>query len=612
MTKPHSVTGFPAPAHARSAPSIADADGVTFGEPAIDLAALVRADVPIARGWVLALGGSEWRDELLQLVESALVAGASRAHISIWFATRDARARFSHLVPDSGDVTSPQGARDVIALLATGLGEIGNDRALSDIAVRVSPVSSGLFCYASSADPTSGDPDTVSVCTKGAVPWLVDRRTMRLARSGGAPIDEDAASRAADLADRAQLVLGRPVEIECVLEEGRTSIASVRRLSFVPRFTSETYRRVRFLPSEEGSVAPLAIDAMAKALRVADAPFDETRMRRVYARPYRRMESPGAPLLSGSRTAPIARAASRLARIAVDVATPVAAARRYEDTMRARAAGLDAINVHKLDAAALVAHIEACQIPVIEGLTLLDRTRLATLAILPALEAMVGNLPRESFSALAAPRATRFRMRVDEKLRILAHAVTREKGDVTGPQGLSAQLRNEWDKLRRDLYNVRPIGLDVTPEAYGAHDLALARGLASALAASGNVHEAARAHAVNEISALAREQSFGAPRFAVVRSVMMVMERLADAKGRVSEGLTAALLRLRRAACQAGERLVDEGILESPEDALYMDLSEIEQALTGEPGAYAARVRLRREDDARWTHFEAPIRLHSV
>ncbi len=43
----------------------------------------------------------------------------------------------------------------------------------------------------------------------------------------------------------------------------------------------------------------------------------------------------------------------------------------------------------------------------------------------------------------------------------------------------------------------------------------------------------------------------------------------------------------------------------------YMDVEELEQALEGEPGAYAARVRLRREDDQRWARYEAPRRLRA-
>ena len=68
---------------------------------------------------------------------------------------------------------------------------------------------------------------------------------------------------------------------------------------------------------------------------------------------------------------------------------------------------------------------------------------------------------------------------------------------------------------------------------------------------------------------------------------------------------------MREAAVVAGERLCDAGVLETPEDALYMDVEELEQALEGEPGAYAARVRLRREDDQRWARYEAPRRLRA-
>ena len=575
------------------------------------MAALVRADVPIARGWVLQLGGPSWRDELLALVESALVAGATRAHMSIWFATKEARSRFAHLMPEPADVLTPREARVAVDALATALVDVG-DRALSDIAVRVTPLGAGLFAFAASSDPATGDPDVVSVCTHRASPWHVDRRTMRLAREGDAPLDEDLASRAADLADRAQLVLGLPVEIELVLEAGRTSVASVRRLDVVPRFTAENYRRVRFLPTDSGSVAPLAIDAMAKALRANDAPFDETRMRRVYARPYRRVELHAPTRVSTSRAAPFAFAAQRAMQVLADVASPLAAAIRYEDVVKARIAELERINLQRLDAAALVAHIGACQQPTIDGLSLLDRARHATLATLPALETLVGALPRESFATLATPRPTRSRRRVQEKLYALAVAVKRERGSVDGPLGLPSAVRAEWDALRRSLYDTRPLGLDVTPEAYGTNDATFARALEVALEAPMDIEESARKLAERELVSLAKKQTFGTARAPAMRSLMLLLDRLADAKGRVSEGIASALLCLRRAACQAGERLVDQGILEAPEDALYMDLAEIEQALTGEPGAYAARVRLRREDDARWIRYEAPIRLHAV
>jgi hypothetical protein len=88
-----------------------------------------------------------------------------------------------------------------------------------------------------------------------------------------------------------------------------------------------------------------------------------------------------------------------------------------------------------------------------------------------------------------------------------------------------------------------------------------------------------------------------------------MIERLSDAKGTVAEGLSAANLRLRDAAIEIGRRLVERGVLDEPDDALYLYVAEIQEALSGEPGAYAARVRLRREEDARWRAFEPPTRL---
>jgi hypothetical protein len=69
------------------------------------------------------------------------------------------------------------------------------------------------------------------------------------------------------------------------------------------------------------------------------------------------------------------------------------------------------------------------------------------------------------------------------------------------------------------------------------------------------------------------------------------------------------MLRLRNAAREAGRRLADAGLVDEPDDALYLSLDEIDQGLAGEPGAYAARVRLRREDDARWAKWTAPRRI---
>jgi hypothetical protein len=121
--------------------------------------------------------------------------------------------------------------------------------------------------------------------------------------------------------------------------------------------------------------------------------------------------------------------------------------------------------------------------------------------------------------------------------------------------------------------------------------------------------ERARREASRRLLATARSRPLGRSREAIAGSLLVLLGRVAHAKGRLAEGLASAMLRLRRGACEAGRRLCDMGVLDGPEDALYLHLAEIEEALEDEPGAYAARVRLRREDDARWARFEAPRRI---
>src|SRR5690606_27140589 len=105
---------------------------------------------------------------------------------------------------------------------------------------------------------------------------------------------------------------------------------------------------------------------------------------------------------------------------------------------------------------------------------------------------------------------------------------------------------------------------------------------------------------------------YGRSREAVARSLVLLALRVARAKGAVAEGLAAAYLRLRKLTLEAGTRLARRGVIDRPEDALYLGRSELEDALRGEPGAYAARVRLRREDDQRWAAFDPPRRLEAM
>jgi len=619
-------------------PSVRESDAAQLGDEAEWLARLADAGVPLAAAWLVPCGrdgrDDGWVDRLSAVLTAALASAPSagtspRLRVGPWFASRGAQSRFGRDFPLLADVVDADGAIDAARSLARSLGRSlgtldGRPGALDGVYVRVIALSGGessdvqndaTFGFAASAEPGGGDPDMVAVWTEGARPWLVDRRTMRLAVEGEAPLDDDVAARVADLVDRAQLVLGRPVEVRWLAAHGRFYVASVRELGLVPRFTGAAYRRVALMAEDEGTVAPLAVDAIDKALGRDDAAADEPRVRRVYARPYKRIDDPsrhrdGAALVVSS--SPLVRAARGVAGVAGDVASPLAAARRFTQELSARIAQLDAVTLAGTTDAALLVQLRERQRLVIDALVLLDRARVATLAALPAIETAAGELPRDAYIALAAPRATRERRRAHERIERLA-AKLRDAGVRSGtPVGaLPATLRRHWDETRRAVADVRPLGVDITPRPYGESDATLAAALATVRISEHDLHEEARRAALRRLCDTARARSFGRSREAVVRAVALVLSSLADAKGEVAEALAAGLLRVRAAAVIAGERLCETGVLETADDALYMDVEEIEQALEGEPGAYAARVRLRREDDQRWARYEAPRRLRA-
>lgn len=640
------------PTGVRWLPSVRESDVGALGHEADWLARLADAGVSIAGAWLVPCGrdgrDDGWVDRLVSVLVAALATAATdgappRVRVGPWFASRAAQSRFGRDFPQLPDVVDTEGAAEVARALSRSLGRSlgtldGRPGALDGVYVRVvlldggttpGAASAASFGLAASAAPGDGDPDMVSVWTEGAQPWLVDRRTMRFSARGDAPLDDELAARVADLVDRAQLVLGRPVEVRWLAAKGRLFVASVRELGLAPRFTGAAYRRVALMAEDEGTVAPLAVDAIDKALGRDDAAADEPRVRRVFARPYRRIDgsSRDGAVLVASPASPLVRAGRNVARVAADVAAPLAASRRFAQELSGRLAKADAVPLHRLSDAALVAQVRERQRLVIDALVLLDRARVATLAALPALEAAAGELPRDAYIALAAPRATRERRRAHEHIERLAVKLS-EAGVRPGtPVGaLPSALRRQWDETRRAVAEVRPLGLDITPHAYGESDAMLEAALPTVSTAAArttvlrayavlpcehDLREEARRAAVRRLCETARERSFGRGREAAVRAVALVLSGLADAKGEVAEGLALGLLRLRAAAVVVGERLCEAGILEAADDALYMDVEELGQALEGEPGAYAARVRLRREDDQRWAHYEAPRRLRA-
>ncbi|MCS6799298.1 MAG: hypothetical protein NZ898_12380 [Myxococcota bacterium] len=584
-----------------------EAQARALGEEAIDLHALRSAGLPVVEGIVVAIDadGRAALQAELQRVPFA------RFSLRPLFPTRAAALRFERrlLGPREAD-----GAEAVLAAF---------DRVLAaaeqpDVKA-VFGGSAGTFCArvhvidrdapegrAASADPVSGDPDLLRVWATHESPWIVDRRTARVVESGGG-IEAPLASAVADLADRAQLCLGRPVEIEWTTQGGQPRLLAVHPLLLEPRFTSSPHRIVTLVAQDEGTVAPLAVDVLDRALR-RDDPSDEPRVRRIYARPYRRLDE-RTPLSLPSDPVSIVRATVQAARVAADVVSPLRAVQHFEDALPARLRALDAIDPASLGDAALLDCLRERARLVIEAFELLERGKNATLAALVALEAVVGPLPQEAVPALAHPRPTRERRRLEERLARLASRIERDAADGLGGSALPPALRRRLDELAADLAEVRSIGIDIRPVPWGSSPEALREALQAARLEPSEARERARRDAGRRLLATARGQPLGRARELLCASLLVLLDRVARAKGSAADALARSMLRLRAAACEVGRRLAERGTLETAEDALYLDLTELEQALVGEPGAYAARVRLRREDDARWARYDAPRRI---
>ena len=211
--------------------------------------------------------------------------------------------------------------------------------------------------------------------------------------------------------------------------------------------------------------------------------------------------------------------------------------------------------------------------------------------------------------AIGSLSRTKARRRVDAQLRGFAMHLVEQVGAIPEPHRVPPSLRPRWAELRRTLSDVRPLGLDARPEPYGASDEALRAGLLAALAHDPEREDHLRREAHRRLRATARSRTLGRVREALAATLYLALGQIADRKGRIAEMLASALLCLRQGALAVGALLVEEGTLDAADDALYLDASELEEAASGEPGAYTARVRLRREADLRWRSFEAPRRI---
>lgn len=455
-----------------------------------------------------------------------------------------------------------------------------------------------------SLEPSAGDPRFVAVLPDGdREAFWVDRRTMRLARTPRTSLVHEAdVVRAADLADRAQLVLGQPLCLRFAFQADKAHITALEPLSPQVAFTTVSYRRVAPFIGDMSTLSPLSVDALDRALRVEEDRGDEHRVRRIFARAYRKVDAHHTPW-SRRGTGRLATL-QRTTRLARDVALALADARRFRVALASNVGAHEVPMLAERDQHDLIESLRQRMGLVVSALVLLERSRMASLSLLLPLEQLCDEVPRASFSALAAPLYTAERHAIDRKLLSLAGAVRDAEGRLSKPR--APALHEEWERVRRTLRHVRTLGMDVRGAPIGSDDEQLLWALHEVEARMARDLPGARDSAHKALIAHALRGNIGPFGTAPVFGIAGLLTRVAEAKGFVAEGLSVALLRLRAAALEAGHRLSHAGLLERPDDTLYMTLEEIEQALEGDLGAYAARARLRREDDRRWRSFEAP------
>lgn len=589
-------------------------EGVLGGEAA-DLAVLRRLGVPVARGWVAPLSAD--LPALAEQLAAALRASIPppraslpplppaepRVRLRPWFKTvaHLQRSRAHWPLTEITDPDTILGELEAFVSEARGPGRASTSP--GSVWIRALVCDSPVGGVVSSVG-LDGDPSFITVRSAERAPWRIERKSNRIFDEGDPALEPRLVERVADLADRAHLALGWPVEIEWVLSGGRPTVARIVPAAPSWRFTDESYRLVEVLWHDEGPMAPLSVDALDKALREDGDPIDQPRVLRTFARPYRRVEAGRGRL--GERRQSFFTASARAARVLADVTRPISAARGFARSLDDRLAALDRDDLASLDDVELGKALRERQQLVIEAYELLDRGRQATAAVLGALEAALGTVPRECVHGLAAIKRTRTRRRLDERLAKVAASLGTLPTDL---EEAPEEVKQRFAELRRELSGRRPLGLDVLPDAYASSDASLVAGMRAAVDGRAERAEREQRGAIRRLMATARSRPLGRGRSALARSLTLVIERLADAKGRVAEGLADANLRLRTVALVVGGRLVELGVLDEPEDALFLHVAELTDALSGEPGAYTARVRLRREEDDRWRRFDPPTRL---
>lgn len=581
---------------------------LSMGEEAREIARLLDASVRGFEGRVTSVRLDDTRGFERLAREAFALAGA--VSVRPFFPTSGAARAFSEVVHGPLDLASD----DDLVALTSAIRAALDDHAVRvafggsrHIPVRVVAVDPGSHGEATSCDPVDGDPDHVGVRRAGGSWYRVERKSGRTAHDGDG-LDSRIVESIADLVDRCQIELGRPVQLQWATQRGRAVVLAVEPLRPSVSFAHAALRRVAIVAADEGTVVPLAIDALDRGLTRTRERFPGAIASRVYARPYRRLEIDGR--LLGATMGPVAAATSAAAKVAYETAVAFHADGEFCKSSDDRVRGFAAEDLTALDDEALLVALDARHGFVADAFARLDGCRELTRRAILALETAVGPLPREAYPALSTPKSTKERVRIGIDLGDLARRIG---GDLREPGlrlRLDPPLAKRWDELRESLRDVRPLGIDLVAEALGARDETFQVALVSAPPRRRiDALEEARWSAIRRVLALANSHPFGAARAGVVSSVSLVIERIVSSKGRLAEVLADALGVLRTASLEVGRRLVERAQLDADADAFYLTQEELEEALRGEPSGLAARVRARREDDARWRWFDAPRRL---
>ncbi|MFO0693603.1 MAG: hypothetical protein U0230_08615 [Polyangiales bacterium] len=580
-----------------------------LGEEGRDLALLVGATIPLVPGYLLRLA-SDGREHEVRRAVAELVSRHGAVRLRPLCATQGIASRLAELLPPLDDVTSaddPALGTFLEAFAGEALRSALSGRA-AGLPLRVLACDAASGGLATSTDPANGDPDVLGVLPLGASrPWRIDRRSGRVVEVGDG-MEARVAEQVADLVDRVQLALRRPVRIDWATHGGRPAVAGVRPERLELRFVSGHYRRVALVAADEGTVAPLAVDALDRGLSTG-ARVPGSTVKRIYARPYRRLDVPGK--LLGGEVGPLPTAARTAGRVAFEAARAIAADQELLRRLPGKLTELGAVDLRSLHDDSLLAALDARHAVVAEAFGRLDECRESTRRVVVALEESVGPLPREVYPALSTPKNTRQRLRALSELSDLARRASPYLGASDVRAALPVPIARKWDAVRKDLADLRPLGIDIVPDCFGSSDESLARALRSSPRRRADALEQARWEAMRHVLAMARRHPMSAARAGIASSLGVALDRIVASKGKLAEALAVSMRLLRDAALEVGRRLVDAAVLDAAEDAFYLTQGELVEALSGEPGAYAARVRVRREDDARWALFDAPRRLDS-